>query len=198
MDVTKLNTYAYTHDEITNMNALLEMAMFMEQDPARLDEAFNPASLAKAAGSLMKASGLHVKKGDGLMQMAMRSGKLMAQFIWYAIKASKGDKEAAEKVKEIANTKITKEQVIDFILKLDMATAHILTTPIHTIDAITGWHIWANVKSKASTGFDKAKVALQQLIDVAKGVEAKVATQLQGYVQSIAQMLGLEGAVKGT
>lgn len=197
MDVSKLNTYMYSHEELQNMNALLEMAMFMSHDVQRIDEAFDVGSLTKAAGSLMKASGLHVKKGDGLVQLAMRSGKLMAQFIWYAIKAAKGDKEAQQKVKEIANTEITKEQVIDFILKLDMATAHVLTTPIHTIEAITGWHIWANVKDKVSGGYEKAKEALKNLIDVAKGVEQKIASKLQVYVQDIAQMLGLEGIFKG-
>jgi hypothetical protein len=32
-------------------------------------------------------------------------------------------------------------------LNIDNNTLHILTAPIHAIDALTGWHIWANVKS---------------------------------------------------
>ena len=44
---------------------------------------------------------------------------------------------------------LKKEDVLDFLLNLDMATLHIVSGPIHTIDAITGWHLWANVKDKA-------------------------------------------------
>jgi hypothetical protein len=193
MDITqKLNQYAYSNDELQDMNALVEIAMFMEQDVNRLDEAFSVGELGKMAGGLLKKAGLHLHKGDGLIQIAMKSGKVMGQFLWYALKAASGDKEAKVKVKELANTEITKEQMLDFLLKLDMATLHVLTGPLHTIDAITGWHLWANVKDKADQGLKKAKEAIGNLIQVAKTAEQSVKDKLKGYMHGIAKLIGLD------
>ncbi len=116
MDITqKLTQYAYTLEEVRTMNALIEVSMFMEQDINRIDEAFNVGALADAAGSLLKKAGLHLHKGEGLVQQAMKGGKILAQFIWYALKAAAGDKEAKIKVKELANTEITKE-ILSFMM----------------------------------------------------------------------------------
>jgi hypothetical protein len=82
------------------------------------------------------------KEGPGLIDyikdFVKGTGKIF-------VAALKGDK---DEVKRIAQG-ITKEKVIDFLLKLDTATLHIITGPIHTVDAITGWDLWANVKSQA-------------------------------------------------
>lgn len=198
MDFTKFNKYAYSIDELQTMNALLELSMFMEQDINRLDEAFDIATLGKAADSLMKKAGLHVKKGDGLIQQALRGGTVVAKFVWYAIKGASGDKDAKEKAKAMANSEVKKEDILSFLLNLDMATLHIFTGPIHWIDAVTGWHIWADVKEKAGEGFEKAKKALENLIDVAKSTEQKIATKLNGHVHGIARLLGLESSLKAT
>lgn len=196
MDITKLNMYVYTIDEIQDMNSLLELSMFMEQDVNRLDEAFDIAALGKSVDSLMKKAGLHVKRGEGLIQQSLRGGKVLAKFMWYAIKAAQGDKEAKVKVKEMANSEVKKEDVLSFLLNLDMATAHVFTGPIHFIDAVTGWHIWADVKEKAGQGFDKAKKALDNLVDVAKSTERAIASKLNRHVHGIARLLGLESSLK--
>jgi len=58
------------------------------------------------------------------------------------VAAVKGDK---EEVKRIAS-KVTKEYIMDFLLKLDAATLHVVTGPIHIVDAITGWDLWADLE----------------------------------------------------
>jgi len=85
------------------------------------------------------AVGLKVHKGDGvidyLKQFSQGAGKLI-------LAAIKGD---SEEVKKIANS-LDKAKVIDFLLKLDMMSMHIVTGPIHFIDALTGWDLAANLK----------------------------------------------------
>ena len=86
--------------------------------------------------------------------------------------------------------------MLDFLLKLDMATLHVLTGPLHTIDAITGWHLWANVKDKADQGLKKAKEAIDNLIAVAKTAEQSVKDKLKRYMHGIAKLIGLDAEHK--
>lgn len=109
---------------------------------------------------LLKKSGLHIGKNKGLISYMRDIGAGVAKIIFAAIK---GDKEA---IKDVMKT-VSKEAVLDFILKLDMATLHIITTPIHTIDAITGWHLWANVK-KAAEGAKTIIVKIKDAINTVK------------------------------
>ncbi len=105
---------------------------------------------------LLKKSGLHLAKNKGLLSYMKDIGTGVAKLIFAGIK---GDKEA---IKAVMKT-VKKEAVLDFILKLDMATLHIITSPIHTIDAITGWHLWANVQSAVANAKDiiaKIKTAI--------------------------------------
>ena len=100
--------------------------------------------------------GLHVKKGKGLIQYFAQFGAGMAKLFKAAIKKDKAE------VKRIIATEISKEDLIDFVMKLDMASLHILSTPIHFIESITGLHIAANlgnitdsVKTVVKDAYDK-------------------------------------------
>jgi hypothetical protein len=193
MDIIhKLTQYQYTIEELRDMTALLELSMFMEADINRLDEAFGLKDLADTAGKLLSKAGLHLHKGDGLVQQAMKGGTVLAKFVWYALKSATGDKEAIAKVKELANTEIKKEDVLAFLLNLDMATLHVITGPIHTIDAITGWHLWANVKEAAGASVDKASKAIENLIDVAKNALPEIKNKLIHHMKGIISLVGLD------
>lgn len=99
----------------------------------------------KETGQILKKAGIHIKKGKGLIHYFKDIGKGLYQFF---IAAIKGD---IDKIKELKDS-VKKEDVLDFLLKLDTATLHLITGPIHSVDAITGWHIWSNVqKTKEET-----------------------------------------------
>jgi len=86
---------------------------------------------------------LHKSKSliDYIKSFTTSAGKLFLYMI-------KGD---TKKAKELLNT-IEKEDVLDFLLKLDLGTFHIITGPLHTIDAWTGWDLAANVQAKMEKG----------------------------------------------
>jgi len=113
---------------------------------------------------------LHKTKGiiDYLADFTKGTGKVL-------MSAIKGDKEAVKE--QLKNVK--KEEVLDFLLKLDMATLHIVTGPIHLIDAVTGWDLMANVKAVAKTATDKLKEFYQAM----KKVKETITTVLQGTKQ---------------
>jgi len=79
------------------------------------------------------------KEGPGLIDyikdFVKGTGKIF-------VAALKGDE---KEVKRIAQ-QVTKEKVLDFLLKLDAVTLHVITGPIHIVDALTGWDLWANVE----------------------------------------------------
>jgi hypothetical protein len=140
--------------------AMIKLSYVLEHSDT-LNE--NVEYVAEAVNDTLKKFGLHVAKGKGLIsyfaKFATGAGKLI-------IAALKGDGEA---VAEISNS-VKKEDVIDFLLKLDQATLHLVTGPIHMIDAITGWHIAANIKHAAETAsniMDKIKKAYVDLKTIA-------------------------------
>jgi hypothetical protein len=64
-----------------------------------------------------------------------------------------------------------------------MATMHIVTGPIHFIDAVTGWDLMADLKGAAETAKDK----LKNFYAAMKNVKDSISTVLGGKRQK--QML---------
>lgn len=165
---------------------LLELAIFMEEYDEMNEAVGNIGKKLKGAFDKL---GLHVDTGGtGIIQVLMKGGKSIAQMLWYAAKAVKGDTSAKEKVKEIANTEITKAQMMDFLLKLDMLTLHAITGPIHIIDALTGWHIGTHLKKGAKTVADRIKVAVDNLVDVSDEVPVPASKMIGRYVNSLKKL----------
>ena len=190
--IDKIDLYSHTTEEIRDMEILLEMAMIVD-DEMTLNEAFNVADLKKMGSGLLKKLGMHGhKSGEGLISIALKSGKLMAEFIYHTLRGAAGNKDSIERVKEIANTEISQEQFVDFLMKLDMATMHLVTGPLHLLDAWTGWHITAHLKSKVEPMLVKAKKAIADLADAAKGAGDDVKKKLKSLMHGIARLFGLD------
>ena len=113
-------------------------------------DTMNEADVVEGVNDWLGKIGMKLHKGDGIIdyvkQFTSGTGKLI-------IAAVKGDK---EEVKKIANT-LERAKVMDFLLKLDMATMHIVTGPIHFVDAVTGWDLMANLKHAAKGAQDMLK-----------------------------------------
>jgi len=122
-------------EAITSLALVLENENFIYG----INESINESVINNIAGKF----GIKIHKGKGIIDyikgFATGAGKMM-------LAAIKGDK---KKVAEIAKT-IKKEEVVDFLLKLDMATLHLVTGPIHFIDAVTGWDLAANISHGAT------------------------------------------------
>jgi len=190
--IDRIDLYSHTHQEIRDMEILIEMAMIVEDDMT-LNEAFNVADLKSKGKALLKSLGMHThSSGDGLIQIALKSGKTMAEFIFHSLKGAAGNQKSIIRVKELANTEITKEQLMDFLLKLDMAFLHVLSGPLHAVDAWTGWHVWAHIKSSTETALSKAKKAIHDLADAAKSASDEVKKKLKSLMHGIARLFGLD------
>ncbi len=190
--VDKINNKMFSYDEARDMEVMLEIALLVD-DSMTLNEAFDVGSFKNKMNSLMKSSGLTThKSGEGLITTALKSGKIMAEFIWHTLKAAGGNEKSKERVKEIANTKISKEDFMDFLMKLDMATLHLIMGPIHMIEALTGWHIKASIKTKVDTATTKAKDAIKNLIDLAKTANDTTRKKMKSLISGVAKIFGVE------
>jgi len=151
-------------DKISILMYLSENEMINES----LDT-MNEAELVEGVNDWLGKIGMKLHKGNGIIdyvkQFSVGAGKLI-------MAAIKGDK---KKVKEIANS-LEKEKVVDFLLKLDMATMHIVTGPIHFIDAVTGWDLMVNLKHAA----EGAKSLLAAFYDAMKKVKDSIKKVLTG------------------
>jgi len=120
-------------------------------------------------GKSLGIVGLHAHgSGQGLIQQLIKTGKGVAQLFMAGIRGDKGA------VKEIAG-RVSKADVMQFLTNLDMVTLHAITGPIHIIDAVTGWHIGANLKKATSSivdqikkAFSEVKTKLSQYVDKSK------------------------------
>ena len=143
-----------TIEENNAERAIIETLIIMESET---DEIFS----LNESSQLLKKLGLHVSRGKGLIDYIQDIGKGVGKLFFAAIK---GDKQA---VKEIAQS-VKKRDVVDFILKLDQATLHVVMGPIHLIDAITGWNIKSNIDVMSRGVVDAFLNAIEHIKDNAK------------------------------
>lgn len=124
----------------------------------------NESRLDEDLNKYLNKVGLNLKKNKGIIDYIMSFAKGIGKLFVYILK---GD---FDKAKELLKS-IKKEDVMDFLLKLDLATLHILSGPIHMIDAWTGWELEANLEGLIQKGaniVDKIKTAIK---DVKQGIE---------------------------
>jgi len=129
-----------------SISPIVELAMLgaIYSDMSLNESELSDELLESKFHNIVKKTGLHLSKNKGLIDYFISAGKGIGMMIAAAIQ---GD---SVKIKEIAKT-VKKEDLIDVLLKLDQATMHFVTGPIHLIDAITGWHIGAAVGKATET-----------------------------------------------
>jgi len=149
-------------EQNTDIESVIEeLTVLYALDENEIDMIFSGETLNEVNMSkLLSKIGLTIHKEKGIIQYLRDATVGIAKCLLYAIK---GDKENLKKTAK----SLRKEDVLDFLLKLDMATLHIVTGPIHFIDAVTGWDLWANISEVAKTTKEVAKKVVKA-IDIVK------------------------------
>jgi hypothetical protein len=127
------------------------------------------SELTEGVNDWLGKAGLKLHKGKGLINYVADFTKGAGQMILAAVKGDRA------KIKQIANS-IEKEQVVDFLYKLDLATMHVVTGPIHFIDAVTGWDLMVNLKSHVT----KAKGYVEAFKEAIKKVKETITSIASG------------------
>ena len=146
------------YNEQTQYNeAVQKLMLALEFSDSMNESDLNESKIADYASKI----GIKIAKGNGLIdyvaKFTMGAGKML-------MAAIKGDE---PKVREIAG-QMTKADFVDFLLKLDTVTMHLVTGPIHMIDAVTGWDIMANVEHAAHVAKETVVKGFKDALDYVK------------------------------
>jgi gas vesicle protein len=105
------------------------------------------------------------------------------------------DQKSREKIRELALS-VKKEHIIDILLKLDVLTLHMITGPLHIIEAVTGWGIFHRIKNKIEPLEKKAKEAIHSLEMLKTELDGKMRDQVQRYTNALRRVFGVDGYQK--
>jgi len=182
----KFKSYLEHKNLSEEMEDKIMLLMYLSENENVLNENLQTLSekeITEGVNKWLDKVGMKLHKGNGIIDYLLKFSKGTGQIIMAAIK--KDDK----KVKEIAS-KLEKSHIIDFLLKLDMATMHIVTGPIHFIDAVTGWDLMANLNHAAEGAKDKIATFYQAM----KSVKDSIKSLLTGDKQT--KMLKVAGNIE--
>jgi len=158
---------------VTNSNTLNESS---ELDESILDDF---AGQVKAA---LPKFGVKIHKGSGLIDYLKKFTTVGGKILVAALQKDK------EKIKELSKN-VERAEFVDFLLKLDMVTMHLITGPIHMIDAVTGWDLMANIKAHAEKAEDIIKGIVHGIEDlkgkIVKVLDDNVAKPFIGFFQDL-------------
>ncbi len=159
---------------------LLEAAMFVEKDTfyerVEFTGLFNKLNIPK-------------QHGKGILQVLAKSGRALTDVVWLAMKSSLGDKKAKEELKALLKTEIKREDVKDFLLRLDTVTLSIVSTPVRVIDALTGWDLWGKIVKGKTTTIDTIKKAITELEGAADKLTGDLQKQLKKHIATIRELI---------
>lgn len=186
-------------DDMNDVYALLEFMIFIESYD---NDMINEGIVSDIKNTLKKSfskSGLHAKQTDGIIQQLLKSEKLVSSLLYHAFMSyyqyGHEQEQHEQEIKKLMK-KIKKEDLIDFLLRVDTLTMHLITGPIHTIDALTGTHIWADIKGKVEPAKKRATAAIKSLEDLKNSVEGKLKDQVQKYSNALRRVFGVGGQKK--
>ena len=138
--------------------SIMEMVLLMDSD-----DIINEGMMSK----LLDKTGMKLTKGTSLFSYIKSSGKGIGKMF---IAAIRGDKDGIKAVM----SEVNKQDMMDFLMKLDTATMGLVTGPIRMIEAITGWGLSANIKIMASAtkaakaAIETVKTNINTVMDKAK------------------------------
>lgn len=145
----------------------ITMLLYLSENSEFLNESQSEQDINESIDDWLAKVGMKLHKGNGLVDYIVQFSKGAGKLILAAIK---GDK---EEVKKIAKS-LDKSKVIDFLLKLDMATMHVVTGPIHFIDAVTGWDLMADIEGAAKKAESKIKVFKDAILKVKESINSLI------------------------
>ena len=99
--------------------------------------------------TLAKKMGISNASKKTLLGLLSTVGKKSALSLVYAIQASAGNEDAREKLKGIIKDRNIYSELTDLVVRLDVLTLHLISGPIHVIDALAGWDIAEKIRERA-------------------------------------------------
>lgn len=143
-----------TQEKIISLLVLMEHLDTLDLMSESIDDQL--ITISEGINDHLNKIGFKIHKSKGILDYIKSfvggTGKVMFHII-------KGD---LDKAKEIIKD-LSKEDILDFLYKLDLGTLHLFTGPIHMIDAWTGWDLAVNLKSHIEKGEGITEIIKKEL-----------------------------------
>ena len=120
--------------------------------------------ILKRTEEVLSRIGLERKQEVGLIHYLKGAAVGVSEMFFAALM---GDK---EKIKEVMG-RVTKGKMLDFFMKIDVLTLHLLSAPLHMLDAVTGWDLHASIRNAAMQG---KKAVVSTFEDAIEFIEDKI------------------------
>ena len=186
-----LKEHIYITEQKEAIASLLEFIVFMEDGESLiLSETKGEnvkAGLTKVVGKL----GISAHGRKNLLKLITSVGKNTGLALVYAVRSHMGQEGSKEKLENILKTANIKSELMDLMLRLDTLTLHLLTGPLHIIDAITGWHLGADMQQKAKTPNTHVKSALDTIAKAANAIKDKPRKTLNRSIEKIKKIFAV-------
>jgi hypothetical protein len=172
----------------------IELLNFVEHLDSTEFQELNEFSVAKLKGKIdfsavFSKLGLSAQKERGLFAVMKSLGTHARELLFHAIKAWTGNAESKEMVKVLFHKPGVKDEIVEFLLKLDMLTLHTITGPLQIIDAITGWNIVSNLQKDKKNINDRVRKAVEALIAAKHNIRNdKIKRKLEANIARIRDM----------
>ena len=186
-----LKEHIYITEKKKDVASLLEFIVFMEDGESLVLSEARGENVKAGLGKVADKIGISVHGRKNLLKLISSVGKNTGLALVYAIRSHMGQDGAKEKLENVLKTANIKSEITDLILRLDALTLHLLTGPIHVIDAITGWHIGADLHQKAKTANTHVKSALDTIIKASKAIKDKPRKTLNRSIEKIKKIFAV-------
>lgn len=161
--------------------SLLEVSIILD------DPMLNENKIISNISNYIKNIGLTIHQKKGLIHHLKDASSYVSKLIMLAFK---NDKEGLKK--HIKETNITKADVLDILLKLDVLTLHIVSYPLRVIDAVTGWDIIPTIKSTTLPVVERAKKAIKEMEYILTKLSGEIRDVLKNHIYKIKELLNLK------
>jgi len=186
-----LKEHIYITERKEAIASLLEFIVFMEEGESLILSEARGESVKAGISKVASKLGIAAHGRKNLLKLIASVGKNTGLALVYSIRAHGGNSEAKDKLATILKTANIKSELTDLILRLDALTLHLLTGPIHIIDALTGWHIGADLQQKTKTPNTHIKTALDTIIKASNAIKDKPRRTLNRSIEKIKKIFAV-------
>ena len=148
-------------------------------------------NLKSLIGSISKKLGFAGSGRKNLISLLSSISQNAALSVANAIQAQAGREGAREKLESVLKTSNIKSELIDLVIRADVLTLHMISGPIHIIDAITGFEIADKIREKAEIGSEKIKDAVEFIQRSSKKLPNPKTRRLEKSIRIIRRVFNL-------
>lgn len=172
-----------------DVSILLETYIFIEQSRigAINESVFDKTvNIRNAVTGLLKNIGATTSiNSRGLIQYLSKGSTVMAKMLYYAIRGEK------DKIEELSSS-VSKEDVVDFFMKIDTVALQAIGSPLRIIDTVLGTSMYTELKKRAEPIKRRVETAIKTIEELRKDIEnSKLKTQIQNYANGLRRIFEL-------